>query len=104
MNQKINGSRSMFSYFEFLTKYLLKKKSTWLAPIIFGVVFILISVIIGNFTGQTQSTNLNMFRMMTGMFAVVFFALFGMNKGINLFRDPSEEGIELLVVSKPLER
>ena len=104
MNQKINGSRSMFSYFEFLTKYLLKKKSTWLAPIIFGVVFILISVIIGNFTGQTQSTNLNMFRTMTGMFAVVFFALFGMNKGINLFRDPSEEGIELLVVSKPLER
>lgn len=104
MNQKINGSRSMFSYFEFLTKYLLKKKSTWLAPIIFGVIFILISVIIGNFTGQTQSTNLNMFRTMTGMFAVVFFALFGMNKGINLFRDPSEEGIELLVVSKPLER
>lgn len=96
--------KSMFSYFEFMAKYLLKKRSTWLSPLIFGVVFIAISAIIGNLTGQDQATNLRMFQSMSGMFSIVFFSIFGMIKGINLFRDPSGEGIELLVVSKPLER
>ena len=45
-----------------------------------------------------------MFQSITGLFSIVFFSIFGMIKGINLFRDPSGEGIELLVVSKPLER
>ena len=96
--------KSMFSYFEFMAKYLLKKKSTWLAPLIFGLFFIAISAIIGNISGQTQATKLRMFQTITGLFSIVFFSIFGMIKGINLFRDPSGEGIELLVVSKPLER
>ena len=96
--------KSMLSYFEFMAKYLLKKKSTWLSPLIFGLFFIAISAIIGNISGQTQATKLRMFQSITGLFSIVFFSIFGMIKGINLFRDPSGEGIELLVVSKPLER
>ena len=101
---KMSPLQSMIVYFRFLWLYVLKKKSTWLAPIIFAGLFIFISIIIANFTGESQSTNLRMFMTITSMFSIIFFSVIGMVKGLNIFQDPSEDGIEILIVSKPIER
>ena len=101
---KMSPLQSMIVYFRFLWLYVLKKKSTWLAPIIFAGLFIFISIIIANFTGESQSTNLRMFTTITSMFSIIFFSVIGMIKGLNIFQDPSEDGIEILIVSKPIER
>ena len=101
---KMSPLQSMIVYFRFLWLYVLKKKSTWLAPIIFAGLFIFISIIIANFTGESQSTNLRMFTTITSMFSIIFFSIIGMIKGLNIFQDPSEDGIEILIVSKPIER
>lgn len=97
-------TKPILNYFRFLSLYALKKKSTWLAPLIFSVVFVLIATIIGNFTGESQSTNLRMFMSISAMFSIVFFAIVGIVKGLNVFQDPAGEGIEILIVSKPIER
>ena len=101
---KMSPLQSMIVYFRFLWLYVLKKKSTWLAPLIFAGLFIFISIIIANFTGESQSTNLRMFTTITSMFSIIFFSVIGMIKGLNIFQDPSEDGIEILIVSKPIER
>ena len=64
----------------------------------------LIATIIGNFTGESQATNLRMFMSISAMFSIVFFAIVGIVKGLNVFQDPAGEGIEILIVSKPIER
>lgn len=97
-------TKPILNYFRFLSLYVFKKKSTWLAPLIFSVVFVLIATIIGNFTGESQATNLRMFMSISAMFSIVFFAIVGIVKGLNVFQDPAGEGIEILIVSKPIER
>lgn len=97
-------TQPIWNYFRFSTLYALKKKSTWLAPAIFSVIFIVIAAIIGNFTGEPQATNLRMFMSISALFSIVFFAIVGIVKGLNIFQDPASEGIEILIVSKPIER
>ena len=103
--QTINfKTQPIWNYFRFSTLYVLKKKSTWLAPAIFSAIFIIIAAIIGNLTGEPQATNLRMFMSISALFSIVFFAIVGIVKALNIFQDPAAEGIEILIVSKPIER
>lgn len=97
-------TQPIWNYFRFSTLYVLKKKSTWLAPAIFSLIFIIIAAIIGNLTGEPQATNLRMFMSISALFSIVFFAIVGIVKALNIFQDPAAEGIEILIVSKPIER
>ena len=91
------------SYFKFNFKYLLKRKSTWLSPLIFFVFFLLMSTFLRVVFGAKNNT-LAMLQTMVSLFSIIFFAVIGITKGINLFREPSTEGVEILIVSKPLTR
>ena len=91
------------SYFKFNFKYLLKRKSTWLSPLIFFVFFLLMSTFLRLVFGAKNNT-LAMLQTMVSLFSIIFFAIIGITKGINLFREPSTEGVEILIVSKPLTR
>ena len=96
--------KPIINYTRFTITYVMKKMSTWLAPAIFSAIFILIAVIIGNFTGESQATNLRMFMSISAMVSIVFFGIIGIIKALNIFQDPAAEGIEIMIVSKPIER
>lgn len=91
------------SYFKFNFKYLIKRKSTWLSPLIFFAFFLLTSTFLRVVFG-TQANTLSMLQTIGSLFSIIFFAIIGITKGINIFREPTTEGVEILIVSKPLTR
>ena len=99
------------TYFKFNYKYLMKRKSTWLAPAIFFSLFLTIAGLItlnlsefdaaNGIAGTTGAAQIN---AAFNAFLVIFLAILGISKAIDLFRDPITDGIEILIASKPLER
>lgn len=93
-------------YWKFICKYLIKKKSTWLPLVAFALIFIFFSILIQTlFTNPVfASQKLEAFKVITVFTSMLFFAFIGVMKAINLFSEPIEEGLDLLVVSKPIHR
>lgn len=106
---KITLMSPIFSYFYFLFNYLMKKKSTWIIPLLFYSVLISLFVInrimlnTWGFELTSPTTTLILFPFILST-SIIFFGVYGIIKGINLFKDPANEGIEILIVSKPIER
>ena len=99
------------TYFKFNYKYLMKRKSTWLAPAIFFSLFLTIAGLIT--LGLSEFETAGGIASTTGApeiigtfnsFLIIFLAILGISKAIDLFRDPITDGIEILIASKPLER
>ena len=103
LKQKAYSNQSVVrTYFKFNFKYLIKRKSTWLSPLIFFLLLGIGIIVMRIINGPT--TNIVAFQTLMAVFSVVFFAILGIVKGVNLFREPTTEGVEILIVSKPLER
>ena len=103
LKQKTYSNQSVVrTYFKFNFKYLIKRKSTWLSPLIFFLLLGIGIIIMRIINGPT--TNIVAFQTLMAVFSIVFFAIIGIVKGVNLFREPTTEGVEILIVSKPLER
>ena len=103
LKQKTYSNQSVVrTYFKFNFKYLIKRKSTWLSPLIFFLLLGIGIIVMRIINGPT--TNIVAFQTLMAVFSVVFFAIIGIVKGVNLFREPTTEGVEILIVSKPLER
>ena len=103
LKQKTYSNQSVVrTYFKFNFKYLIKRKSTWLSPLIFFLLLGIGIIVMRIINGPT--TNIVAFQTLMAVFSVVFFAILGIVKGVNLFREPTTEGVEILIVSKPLER
>ena len=102
---KYSNSGVLKSYFKFNFKYLMKRKSTWLAPLIFYTLLLAIATLFSFVTALPEAGPIAVAGgAVTGGFLVIFLAILGISKGITLFREPTTEGVEILVVSKPLER
>lgn len=94
------GFKPILSYFYFLFIFLINKKGTWIMPIIIFLLPLLFSIIaITSSEGSTNTiyiTSLSIICVLTISFIT--------SKTINLFKDSETEGVEILIVSKPIER
>lgn len=113
MNKKINSNKRIFSndifqpiiaYSLFTLKYILKKKSTILMPIFSFILILVITIVpnfIENFPPELFTT---VFLTMISSFSIVLVSVFSSIKALNLFKDICNEGMEILIISKPIER
>ncbi|MDK2819517.1 MAG: ABC transporter permease, partial [Mycoplasmataceae bacterium] len=113
MSKKINQTKNIFendifqpiiAYFLFTFKYILKKKSTILMPI-FSFILILAVTIVPNFISDFPPELFKVvFLTMISSLSIVLISVFSSIKALNLFKDISNEGMEILIISKPIER
>lgn len=92
----------ILAYFSFTTKYIFKKKSTIIFPIISFILIIGILILI-KFMGIEQNF-FSIFWTVVLSITIIMSSFFATIKALNLFKDISNEGIEILIVSKPIER
>lgn len=95
------GFKPIISYLYFLFVFLIKKKGTWIIPLI-SFLLILIFSLIPSFMGEVGINNLMLyFSIVISLFFSISFVVV---KVINIFKDGQDEGIEIIIVSKPIER
>ncbi|MGL5617953.1 MAG: hypothetical protein ACRCWU_02805 [Metamycoplasmataceae bacterium] len=101
--------KPILAYFAFTTKYIMKKKSTMIAPLISFLMIMLISLFPkfilnpGDPIIQNDVLSQALISMIT-IGIIASSAVFSTIKALNLFKDISNEGMEILIVSKPIKR
>jgi ABC-type transport system involved in multi-copper enzyme maturation permease subunit len=104
-NKKINfeddNIKPILAYSVFTAKYILKKKSTILMPICSFILVLLLSII-PVFLGDVLVHTI--FLLVTSSITISVTAVFATIKALNLFKDISSEGMEIIIVSKPIRR
>ena len=101
--------KPILAYFSFTTKYMIKKKSTIFLPIL-SFIFVFIVAMMPTFfllesdSVQTQTMLTSIFMLTTSLISISLISLFATIKALNLFKDISSEGMEILIVSKPIKR
>lgn len=106
---KEDAIEPVLAYFIFTAKYIMKKKSTIISPILSFIVVLIISLIplfvlkTNNPEGQKEAF-LQIFLPIISLFLISLSSIFSTTKALNLFKDISNEGMEILIVSKPIKR
>jgi ABC-2 type transport system permease protein len=104
-NKKINfeddNIKPILAYSVFTAKYILKKKSTILMPIM-SFFLVLILTIIPIFLGEILVYGI--FLLVVSSVSISVTGVFATVKALNLFKDISAEGMEIIIVSKPIKR
>ncbi|MGL4343133.1 MAG: hypothetical protein ACRCRZ_01000 [Metamycoplasmataceae bacterium] len=117
---KSNNLKPIFSYLHFLNLYILKKPSTWIFLILtWSLIFILTLIPSFSFgSGAQYISNNNGDQiinpdqiLLTNIISILIFSIVvflsstcGILKFMNVFVDGQDEGIELLIISKPINR
>jgi ABC-type transport system involved in multi-copper enzyme maturation permease subunit len=104
-NKKINfeddNIKPILAYSIFTAKYILKKKSTILMPIGSFLLVLLLSII-PIFLGDVLVHTI--FLLVISSVTISVTSVFATIKALNLFKDISGEGMEIIIVSKPIRR
>ena len=104
-NKKINfeddNIKPILAYSVFTAKYIIKKKSTILMPIGSFILVLLLSII-PVFLGDVLVHTI--FLLVISSITISVTAVFATIKALNLFKDISGEGMEIIIVSKPIRR
>ncbi|MGL5205621.1 MAG: hypothetical protein ACRC7B_01765 [Metamycoplasmataceae bacterium] len=106
---KDDNIKPLLAYFAFTTKYIMKKKSTIIAPLISFVMIMLVATFpkfiltAGDPIIQNDMLSQAFISMVT-IGIIASSAVFSTIKALNLFKDISAEGMEILIVSKPIKR
>lgn len=99
------GLKPIGSYSYFLYNFIIKKKSTIVIPIVSFILVFFFTLIPSFFNSQgidkTLTSTLLQFSVVLSVFMTM---LYSVNKTINIFKDCQNEGVELIIVSKPIER
>ena len=101
MNKKINLNSSL-AYIGFLTRLIIVKKTTYLLPIITLLITLIIGIVVGCVVKQKTQFLIISYVMI--MFNLLMTTIFASLKALNIFKDFSEDGIDILVISKPISR
>lgn len=113
--QMSNGFKPIWSYCYFLFKFLIKKKTTFILPILSFFMVLIISlvpyIIYSSLSNDEKNNPLFSFAyasdkilISSSIIATLFSITFLISKSINIFKDCENEGVELIIVSKPIER
>lgn len=101
MNKKINLNSSL-AYIGFLIRLIIVKKTTYLLPIITLLITLIIGIVVGCVVKQKTQFLIISYVMI--MFNLLMTTIFASLKALNIFKDFSEDGIDILVISKPISR
>ncbi|VEU76312.1 ABC transporter permease [Mycoplasmopsis columboralis] len=82
-------------------KLIFKKKSTYIPLIIFVLINLIVATV--NLTLQLN-VYIGIWSAVFGVLFIIFTIFYASLKYLNLFKDLQEEGLELLIVSKPISR
>lgn len=95
--------KSVKSYVYFLHKIMLKKKSSYVLPIVFFALAIIFSIILSVVQIPDRFKNFTIYAIIFAeMILTIFYASL---KALNIYKDlEEEEGLELLTYSKPINR
>ncbi|WP_434340758.1 ABC-2 transporter permease [Mycoplasmoides gallisepticum] len=94
--------KSVKSYVYFLHKIILKKKSSYVLPIVFFALAIIFSIILSVVQIPDRFKNFTIYAIIFAeMILTIFYASL---KALNIYKDLEEEGLELLTYSKPINR
>ncbi|MGL5590967.1 MAG: hypothetical protein ACRDCH_02760 [Metamycoplasmataceae bacterium] len=106
---KDDNIKPLLAYFAFTAKYIIKKKSTIIAPLISFVMIMLVAlfpkfILTPNDPAiQSDLLSQSLISMVT-IGVIASSSVFSTIKALNLFKDISSEGMEILIVSKPIKR
>ncbi|EDU06336.1 ABC transporter permease [Ureaplasma urealyticum] len=101
MNKKMNFNSS-FAYVGFLTRHIIVKKTTYILPIITFLITLIVGIIVGCVVNQKSQFLIISYVMI--IFNLLMTTIFASLKALNVFKDFSEDGIDILVISKPISR
>ncbi|MGL4252272.1 MAG: hypothetical protein ACRCW3_02725 [Metamycoplasmataceae bacterium] len=106
---KDDNIKPLLAYFAFTAKYIMKKKSTIIAPLISFVLIMLVSmfpkfILTPNDPIVENDMLSQAFVSMITIGVIASSSVFSTIKALNLFKDISNEGMEILIVSKPIKR
>lgn len=88
--------------YTFLHKIMLKKKSSYVLPIVFFALAIIFSIILSVVQIPDRFKNFTIYAIIFAeMILTIFYASL---KALNIYKDLEEEGLELLTYSKPINR
>lgn len=94
--------KSVKSYVYFLHKIILKKKSSYVLPIVFFALAIIFSITLSIVQIPDRFKNFTIYAIIFAeMILTVFYASL---KALNIYKDLEKEGLELLTYSKPINR
>ncbi|MGL5732913.1 MAG: hypothetical protein ACRCXE_02505, partial [Metamycoplasmataceae bacterium] len=101
--------KPVFAYLIFTAKYIFKKKSTFLIPIASFILVLLLALFPSFFLTAGDPINQNStlsdaFISLVTVGIIASSSIFATIKALNLFKDISQEGMEILIVSKPIKR
>ncbi|QCZ36514.1 ABC transporter permease [Mycoplasma nasistruthionis] len=90
------------NYIFYLHKIIFKKKSSFVIPVIWLVISVLLSII---FSFLSFNNKIQNFVIYSVVFAEIIFTIFyAALKSLNIYKDLEEEGVELLTYAKPITR
>ncbi len=107
MRTSKNEVQSFFNYLYFLNMYVLKRKPTIIVPIgafILLLIFPIITMLLPDNDPIFKLTAINIFVPINFSIAWSFMILFGCMITLTIFKEGKMDGIETLVVSKPITR
>ncbi|QKT05127.1 ABC transporter permease [Mycoplasma sp. OR1901] len=90
------------NYIQFLHKLILKKKNTIIIPAILTTLMLIVTIVFSQINLNIDAKNIVFYVVVS--IQLIFTLFFASLKSINLFKDLSEDGLELLTFSKPLSR
>ena len=96
--------KPILAYSVFTMKYILKKKSTILMPIASFFVLLMLTIIPSFFKEVTADIFTKVVLLVVSSICISITSVFATIKGLNLFKDISSEGMEIIIVSKPIKR
>ncbi|MFV8471559.1 ABC transporter permease [Mycoplasma sp. SK341A] len=90
------------SYISFLHKIVLKKKSTFIVPIVWMAIAIILSIIFATLQLNDLKSNFAIYAIVFAELLITIF--YASMKSLHIYKDLEEEGVELLTYSKPISR
>ncbi len=96
--------KPILAYSVFTMKYILKKKSTILIPIASFFTILILTIIPSFFKEVTPEMFAKVILLVVSSICISITSVFATIKGLNLFKDISSEGLEIIIVSKPIRR
>ena len=98
--QRVKHIKPVPAYLYFLWAILRRQASTWVYP----VLLLVIPILTGMLAAGTTSSAPSIFGAVSMMIGFCVLVVYCVHKTVNVFLDPQTQGVEILIVSKPITR
>lgn len=100
VQERVKHIKPVPAYLYFLWAILRRQASTWVYP----VLLLVIPILTGMLAAGTTSSAPSIFGAVSMMIGFCVLVVYCVHKTVNVFLDPQTQGVEILIVSKPITR